>query len=288
MIRLYVPADAPKLAAIHNRVYPDEHYSVLGFNEYVEGIRSLGGFFWVITNPVPAGYGSIAPVPGLQGISELAGCIAPEQQRKGLGSRLLAGMLDGLRGSDIQQLSFSVDRLDSPAALFLRGHNFFVEHEEWILRLDEMAKLPQRSCPGEIKLQTYSRKTAVSLFCKLYEESFTGLPWNQPFAQIEVADTLDNADDILFLMQENRAVGIAWTKLDSEGTGIVEPLGIVPAFQNRGYGRCLLISAVHILAKRGAKRIEIGAWRRNERAVELYRSLDFQHIKTITYLAYNL
>ncbi len=77
-------------------------------------------------------------------------------------------------------------------------------------------------------------------------------------------------------------------RLDSEGTGIVEPLGILPAYQNQGYGRCLLTAAMRVLAQRGAERIEIGAWRDNERAIDLYRSLGFRHKKTITYLAYNL
>ncbi len=57
----------------------------------------IGGLFGLLWNPQLAGYGSIAPVPGLPGIAELAGCIAPDQQRKGLGSRLLTGMLDALR-----------------------------------------------------------------------------------------------------------------------------------------------------------------------------------------------
>ena len=288
MIRPYVTADGPQLVTIHNSVYPDSVHTTSSFGDYVAGTRALGGFVWVIGNPAVVGYGSVTPVPGLPGIAELAGCIAVDQQRKGLGSRLLTSMLDKCRDSNIRQVTFSVDRLESPAASFLRQHYFFAEHEEWIMMFGEMAMVLQENCPGPVKLQTYARQTAVSLFCRLYEESFSGLAWDQPYSELEVVERLDHADELLFLMLEGQAVGFAWTKLDSEGRGVVEPLGIVPTHQNRGYGRCLLTSAMRVLVNRGAKRIEIGAWRDNEKAIELYRSLGFQRYKTITYLAFNL
>jgi ribosomal protein S18 acetylase RimI-like enzyme len=96
------------------------------------------------------------------------------------------------------------------------------------------------------------------------------------------------ASDILFLTLEGEAIGFAWTRRDAERRGVVEPLGIIPHYQNRGYGRCLLTTAMRILVDRGAQRIEIGAWHNNLQAIELYRSVGFEPVKTITYLAYNL
>ncbi len=52
---------------------------------------------------------------------------------------------------------------------------------------------------------------------------------------------------------------------------MIEPLGILPAYQGRGYGRLLLQLVLRELAARGAKKVEIGTWRDNEAAVHLYR-----------------
>lgn len=288
MIRPYETADGPQVLRIHNAVFPDQKFTTRSLADYVTGTRAIGGLVWVIGKPSLVGYGVVAPVPGLPGIAELAGCIAPEQQRQGIGSLLLQGIANNLHDSDIRQITYSVESLDVPAALFLLRHNFFVEHEEWLLRFDNMAKLPESSWPNGVKLQTYPRKTAVALFCELYEQSFSGLPWDQPFTHMEVIDTLDSAEDLLFLISGGEAIGLAWIRRDSEEIAIVEPLAVLPAYQNQGYGRCLLTEAMHVLAQRGARQIEIGAWCDNVRAIELYRSLGFRRHKTITFLAYDL
>jgi ribosomal protein S18 acetylase RimI-like enzyme len=288
MIRPYIDEDAPQLAAIHNRVYPENSCSSDGFREIVEGTRVGGGLAWVVAESALSGYAMITPVPGLQGVGDLAGCIAPKRQRCGLGSQLLHFVLEDLQGSDFRQIAHYVTDLDGPAACFLRDHDFFVEHEEVLMLLEDVYRLPDGSSDIPARLQVFSRATAVPLFCRLYEEGFSGLPWDQPFSSAEVAATLNDADNMLFLMLDGEAIGFAWVGLDSEGKGLIEPLGIVPAYQGKGFGRVLLLEVLRELAGRGAQRVEIGAWRDNLAAVQLYQSLGFRHRKTFTYLAFNL
>ena len=288
MIRSYADEDAPQLAAIHNRVYPENVYSPDGFRELVEGTITGGGLAWVVGDSVLSGYGMITPVPGLQGVGDLAGCIAPERQRCGLGSRLLHFVLEELQGSDFRQIAHYVTDLDSPEACFLQYHDFFVEHEEWLMELDDLSRLPDTASDRSVRMQVYTRETAVSLFCRLYEESFSGLPWDQPFSSAEVSAALNDANDMLFLTLNGEAIGFAWINLNPNGNGLIEPLGIIPAYQQKGYGRVLLLGAARELINRGAQRVEIGAWRDNQAAVQLYQSLGFRHRKTFTYLAFNL
>ena len=288
MIRHYLEPDAPRLAAIHNQVYPQHTYTVDGFRDYMADVLATGGQVWVVAGSQLSGYAVLSPVPALTGVADLSGCIVPERQRLGLGSALLQVVLRALQGSDIRQITHCVSDMDSPAARFLRKHDFFVEHEEWLLSLDDLRILPEVGKQQSVRLQTFEQKVAVDLFCRLYRESFCGLPWDQPFTPEEVMDTLVAATDLLFLMRHGEPIGFAWVYLDAKDQALIEPLGIIPPYQRQGCGRVLLLSALRELRRRGARRVQIGAWRSNKAAIQLYQSVGFRHQETMAYLAYNL
>ena len=288
MIRSYSNKDAAQLAAVHNRVFGEKIYSPHGFRELMVATLAGGGLAWVVGEPALCGYAMITPVPGLQGVGDLAGCIAPERQRRGLGSELLNFVLEELRRGDFYQIAHRVTDLNGPAACFLRDHDFFVEHEEWLMSLDDLKRLPDVLSDSPFHLQIYERETAVPLFYRLYEESFSGLLWDQPFTSEEVEVTLNDANNMLFLAVDGEAIGFAWVGLDRDGRGLIEPLGIMAAYQGKGLGRILLLGVLRELAGRGAKEVEIGAWRDNRAAIQLYNSVGFRWRKTFTYLAFNL
>lgn len=288
MIRPYREEDAPHLALLHNAAYPERMLSKDSFHDFMASALSTGGRAWVLADPRPSGYAAISSVPGLAGVGDLFGCVAPERQRSGLGSELLAYLIEDLRHSDYWQISHYVTDIDSPAAHFLRHHHFFVEHEEWQLALPDLSQLPDPPQDQALHLRTFHKQKAVSLFCQLYNEIFAGLPWNQPFTQSEVASTLSLSRDMQFLAQGEEIIGFAWINLDGSGRGLIEPLGIKPAYQYQGYGRALLLLTLHELKKHGAKHAEIGAWRDNFAALHLYQSIGFRHQATLTYYAYNL
>jgi mycothiol synthase len=284
MIREYARDDAVYLASIYNDVNPRRTLSTAGFHGYARA----AGHVWTILEEGPAGYAAIFPVPGLSHVVDLECVIAPERRRQGLGSRLVAHVLAELQGTAVRQVSCQVDDLDSPAAHFLRHNGFGIEHQEWQLRLDDMSNMPIPSSAADLSVVTLPRGRAVPLFQRLYTESFSGLPWDQPFSDAEIAALLDRPQDMLFLVHGEAPVGFAWLRMEADNLGVIEPLGIVPGSQGRGYGRFLLLSALHELGRRGAVRAQIGAWRSNERAIVLYTSLGFRHRHTTTYLAYTL
>jgi ribosomal protein S18 acetylase RimI-like enzyme len=193
-----------------------------------------------------------------------------------------------LQGGDFWQLAHCVNDMDSPVACFLRKHDFFVEHEEWLLVHNDLRNLPPVRNDRRVSLQTYRPETAVSLFCRLYTESFSGLPWDQPFTPEEVMSTLTAATDLLFLILHGEPIGFAWVNLDAQGQALIEPMGIISPYQRQGYGRVLLSFTLQELIRRGARRAEIGAWRDNKVAIQLYQSFGFRHKETFTYLATNL
>jgi mycothiol synthase len=174
--------------------------------------------------------------------------------------------------------------LDSPAAHFLRHHDFFIEHEEWLLRISDLTGLPTAVPPPACRVHTYqSRPATIRQFRALYNQSFGSRPWYQPYSRAEVKETLDKSTDILFLHKANRPIGFAWLQGES-----IEPIGIVREEQGRGYGRFILLAALHELQRRGQTQAAIGLWRNNRAALRLYQSLGFQHQQTIVYLAFDM
>lgn len=288
MMRLFHADDSHDVAAVHNAVFPKDFFSPSEFAHYVFGMRVFGGQVWVLNDDFVCGYASVSPIPGLQGVAEIDGCIAPKMQRKGLGTQLWQGVRDHLMGSSIKQVSHGLQSLHSSAALFLKKQGFFVEHEERILFFDDWANFQTLQIPIEFKILSFTRDKAIPLFCDLYERSFAGLPWYQPYTPKEVSETLIHATDLQFLMLGSKGIGFTWTRLDDQGIGLIEPVGIVPEYQQRGFGRYLLKQPMLHLRNRGAQRIEIGAWQDNQHALGLYRSLGFHHLRMNTYLAYNI
>ncbi len=288
MIRPYREGDAGFLAPIHTAAFPDDPLSAAAFGSYVASMIAYGATAWVIAQGSPFGYALSVPVPGLPHIADLKGCIAPSRQGNGFGSRLLRRVLAELQPTAVRQVAYQVSKLESPAAQFLLKNGFYVEHEEWMMFCDDLRRLPQLHDKDEVRIITQPRSDAVSGFLRLFAAAFSGLPWDQPFSSPEVAEMLDDPADMLFLMADSRIVGFAWLHLQADGLGVIEPLGILPDYQQQGHGRYLLLSALHELVRRGASRARIGAWRTNRPAVHLYQSVGFVHRETITFLAYDL
>jgi ribosomal protein S18 acetylase RimI-like enzyme len=60
-------------------------------------------------------------------------------------------------------------------------------------------------------------------------------------------------------------------------TGYLQRLAVHPDHQGEGHGRALVIDALAWLARRRADDVLVNTQRSNERAIELYRSLGFEH-----------
>ena len=293
MIRAYHDRDARYLAPIHSAAFPDDPLSPTAFRSMVSAMLGYGGKAWTIMAGKPAGYALAVPVPGLLHIADLTCCTAPSWQRQGFGGRLLQRVIVDLKETSVKQLTHEVRALDSPAAQFLVKHGFFINHEEWLMRRGDLHHLPRPEQPHEetadvAAIATLPRREAVTNFRRLFSDSFAGLPWDQPYSENEIESALGDADDIFFLMVGSTPAGFAWLHMETGGLGVIVPLGVIPGYQGRGYGRFLLLSALHELARRGARHAQIGAWRTNEAAIQLYQSLGFLHQETITFLAYDL
>lgn len=288
IVRPYHSADALDLSQIHSAVFFLDELQPEAFDRRMTKIFRRGGRVWVISAAEKiAGYALADPVPGLDGLYELDGCIAPPLRRQGLGARLLSRIIADAPGNDIHLLTYSVKDLDSLAARFLLSQGFVLEHEEWILSLADLAGLPASVLPPGYVIKSLPYRLAAGLFRRLYEASFRGAAWYQPYSSdAEVRRELASSNDLLFLYAGSTPVGFAWLRWLRVDQVEIEPIGLIPDYQGRGLGRHLLVTGLRQAVRSGARRAQIGVWRTNEKALQLYLSLGFRHTETITYLAY--
>ena len=289
-VRAYKKQDAPALARIHDAVYRDGSSLSGQLRRRMATLLQSGGEIWVILiGGLLVGYASLRPVPGLDGIYDLQGCIVPERQRQGFGSELLNFLLAELQGSDVRQLSHMVNSKDTPAAQFLHCHGFFVEHEECFLSLKDLSQLSPGQIPPGYTLRTFSRPAATRHFRRLYDLIFAGLPWYQPYhSDKEVAADLVDPADLLFLLDNHTPIGFLWVHWSEFERGEIEPVGILPAYRRQGLGCRLMLAALRQMAEQGAREVALGVWNNNVAALNLYRSLGFRQSHTVIYLALNL
>lgn len=286
-IRDFRSTDSRYLAQIYPQIYPKRPFSPNQIKSHIQRILDSNGRIWIITHQnTLIGYAAVYPVPGLPTLAEIEGGIIPTKQRQKFASQLLHHIINTLQHSTIQQISQNVANLDTPAAKFLQHHNFFIEHEELHLQLDDL-----QSCTWQLQpctLQYVDRETAVSTFPTLYDQSFTGTPWHQPYSPDEISITLSPTDEMLYCLHQHTPIGFAWVRYPNATTAEIEPIGIVKEMQGKGNGRSLLTTVLHKLQHQNIQQVQIGVWANNHPARHLYHKLGFHHQNTTTYLAYNL
>ena len=271
-------------------IFPDDILSEIQLTHRLRSNDNIGGKTWVIkVDGTVQGSASLTPVPALKGVFDLGGGIAPSMRRRGLGSFLLKQMLKEIPHGEVRQITCSVDSMTSPVALFLQANSFKIEHVEWGMVLDDLSLPDPEIMHGGRRIQLYNRLTATDLFLSLYDASFEGLSWYQPYQSAEeVLEEMDDDDSILILIEEETPVGFIWMRWPDPEIAEFEPIGVVQPYQNRGLGRYLLHEGMRLAASKGALRIAVSVWTGNEPAIHLYRRLGFRHIQTITFLGRDL
>ncbi len=282
--------EAQALAQMRGQTDRGDQETAGAVQEEVQRLINSAGRAWILRQgQAVAGYASIMPAPGLPGLYELDGMIAPAQRRRGLASFLLATLVERLADSGVSQLFYAAPNAATPAARFLLENGFFVEHEERRLVLTDLSALPAADLDRPFSLLTFGRRQAIAHFRQLYQDSFAGLAWYQPYVDDrEVAREMDDPGDLLFLAEGRRPVGFLWLRWPDLRSAEIEPVGLLPAYQGRGLGRQLMLAGLERAAQQGAEQVWVGAWRRNTPAMTLYRNLGFRPIEGKLFLAYDL
>ncbi len=282
------PDETAALFVVHAAIAPVDAGQLLDWTQELEERLEAGSRAWVVARGRRlAGYAAVDQLPGLPGVYYLTGGIVPARRRQGLGARLLRHVQEVAADAGIRQLSCRVADLEGDTAFLLR-RGFYVEHEECLLALDDFSGLPPLTDELSLSLAVFPRAEAVAHFLRVYDDSFTGMAWSQPYTEAEVFALLAQPDDLLFAVIEGRPVGVIWHEMISTEIGRVEPLGVAHGYQGQGIGRRLLLAALEGLRQRGAREVQIGVWRTNHAAMALYTSLGFVESDNWYFLAHDV
>lgn len=246
--------------------------------------RSLPQHGWLaLVDNAPIGLAWLFNYEGLPHLTAVDGAILPRYRRRGYGTALLTAVLADFPPHSQQELVAEVGPWDSPASHFLRHHGFTPEHEEISYERPATLPLPPLHMPpGYHVAPPRPIRPAHYTFTGLYRRAFDGYPWNQPYNPVNLDPQMPG---LLLLYHDQREIGFAWTHRHPDGTGQIEPFGLVAEYQGQGHGRVLLLSALHHLYQQNIPLVRIITWANNHPARRLYERVGFTAVSTSHHLS---
>jgi ribosomal protein S18 acetylase RimI-like enzyme len=207
---------------------------------------------------------------------ELAGMVAPDVRRRGIGTALLDAAVPLYRRVGYREALLIVPRPSVPGRRLALRRGAVLDHSEHALVLSG----DPTTGPHELAL-TLRRATAadVPLVTHLLEAAFGET------APDDVAGRLDSPGERTVLVEvSGSAVGTLRLTRDGDDAGIYG-FAIDPPWQGRGIGRAALRRACEQLRADGARRIGLEVAVENDRALGLYTSVGFTPVITEDYFA---
>ena len=204
---------------------------------------------------------------------ELAGMVAPDARRRGIGSALLDAAVPLCRERGDRQPLLVVPRESIAGKRLALRRGGTLDHSEHHLVLSgELTSGPR-------KPETSLRPATVAdvpLVVSLLEQGFA---WSGP------DDLGDRLERTALIELRGAVVGTLFLERDDDEEASIFGFAVEPALQGRGIGRAALRLACEQLRADGARRISLDVDVANDRALGLYTSIGFTPVTTEDYFA---
>jgi mycothiol synthase len=211
--------------------------------------------------------------------------VAPENRRRGVGTRLLARAIGG-RAGPWQAWSHG----DHPAAAALaRRTGFDRVRELWVMRrsLTDLTDTPSRA--GAVAVRSFRPGDEPEVL-RVNAAAFAHHPEQGSMDAAELAERMAepwfDPAGLLVAAEGDRLLGFHWTKRHSATLGEVYVVGIDPASQGLGLGKVLVDAGLRHLRDGGAQDVLLYVESDNVPAVLLYERLGFTHAPADTHVMY--
>ena len=207
---------------------------------------------------------------------ELAGMVAPDARRRGIGTALLDAAVLLFRGQGLREALLIVPRPSVTGKRLAVRRGAVLHHSEHALVLSGEPISGPREAALSLRPATAADLPVVS---ELLEVAF-GEP-----APDGLDERLDSRHERTVLVEVNGlAIGTLRLTRDADRAGIYG-FAIDPSWQGRGFGRGALRLACEMLRREGARQIGLEVAVENDRALGLYTSVGFTPILTEDYFA---
>lgn len=214
---------------------------------------------------------------GFESSPELAGMVAPEARRRGIGTALVDAVLPLCQERSDQRPLLIVPRPSLAGKHLALRRGGVLDHSEHALVLtgDPTSGLDH----PEIGLRPATGPD-VPLVAQLLEAGF-GTP-----APADLADRLNSPRERTVIVEQSGSpVGTLRLRRDGNDEARIYGFVVDPAVQGRGIGRAALRYACRQLRAEGARRIGLEVDVDNDRALGLYTSVGFTPVITEDYFA---
>lgn len=206
---------------------------------------------------------------------------------------MLRALLPGLAGLG-QLYAYAPDRNTAQAEAFLRL-GFHVDRYSYIMAR-EGRPAQGTGLPEGFSVEPCRQRRDEQAWCDVRNAAFATLRGNETPITADMAakqlfgeDTLEGG--ALMLLSGRKPVGVVRVGRDESADGPaaeIGPLAILPDWQGRGLGRCLLRAALRLAADRGYEKTVLCVNAENEKATELYKGEGFRRTETAVCFRYDL
>jgi ribosomal protein S18 acetylase RimI-like enzyme len=207
---------------------------------------------------------------------ELAGMVAPDARRRGIGTALLDAAVPLFRGRGVREALLIVPRPSVAGNRLAARRGAVLDHSEHALVLSGEPISGPRAAALSLRPATAADLPLVS---EVLEAAF-GEP-----APAGLAERLDSPHERTVVVEvEGSVIGTLRLTRDADLAGIYG-FAIDPRWQGRGLGRDALRRACEMLRTEGVRRIGLEVAVENDRALALYASVGFAPVITEDYFA---
>lgn len=214
---------------------------------------------------------------GFESSPELAGMVAPDARRRGIGTALLDVAVPLCRERSDRQPLLIVPRPSVAGKCLALARGGVLDHSEHALVLIGDPTSGPDQPAVDVRPAT---RADLPLVARLLEAGF-GMPGPQA-----LADRLDTPRERTVIVElSGSPVGTLRLRRDDNDEARIYGFVIDPAVQGRGIGRAALRRACQQLRADGARRIGLEVDVENDRALGLYTSVGFTPVITEDYFA---
>lgn len=202
--------------------------------------------------------------------------VHPEHRRRGVGSALLAALLDRIR-APLWLWAHGAH----PAALRLAERAGVVDRRALLqLRRSLAEPISPPSLPHGVRLRTFVPGEDEAAVVRINKRAFAWHPEQsrldtRELALLETQPWFDPKGFLLAVDPAGRLLGFHWTKMHSDGLGEVYVLAVDPDSQGTGLGRALTLAGLAYLRERGAAEAMLYVEGDNAAALHTYHRLGF-------------